>query len=671
MKRWILGSLVGLSLGACGRDSLVDSFGCPEYQLVCDGVCTDVSRDASNCGTCGAECDADEQCLAGRCRDECDERETLCADGCVDILANDDNCGSCGNECGPGRSCVDGDCTGMGCGPGLQRCGDACVDTSEDPDHCGECFVECGEGMRCENNTCESGCGQRTDCNGRCVNLQSNKNNCGGCGIRCDEGQTCDGGVCSGCPEGLVRCGEACVDLQTDPDHCGLCNSTCASDQLCSLGVCDCSGPNLSVCDGQCVDVSVDPNHCGGCNSVCEDGACAGGTCCASPDVACGDECVDLLSSNDNCGSCFDACTPGSSCIGGACYFIECPAGYTLCNDECVDIEVDSANCGGCGYYCASNAICEAGSCTQVCDFPDILCDDVCTNAATDAENCGSCGYACDEGLVCQGGVCTDPGESCDFSNLEFPMFLNGGISVADITADDDCNLYVGMQSGSGYSGLVYKVDPSIGYAQVIAEFSNRVRGLVYRPTDGLLYGTSLDRLVSVGTDGADPQTFDESNTGEYLNGMTLSPDNWGGRDGYFVVGRSTGDVVMYDPESLLPEVFLSVGSPVSDVEFSGKQLYLAVHDANEILKVTPSGSMSTFTTLPCSPDGLTVEPGVRLFASCADESSIYAIDLETGEYSWVAGAVLSGSWAPSGLLWHKGVLFVVEESYGLNAVFL
>jgi len=672
MKRWFLGSLVGLSLGACARDSLVDSFGCPEYQLVCDGACTDVSRDSSNCGTCGSECSAGEECLAGRCREQCDERETLCADGCADILADDDNCGRCGNECDPGQSCVDGECNGMGCPRGQQRCGDECVDTTQDADHCGECFAECAAGNRCENSVCEAGCGRRTDCDGRCVNLENSEDNCGECGIRCDAGQACDNGICSGCPDGLVRCGEECVDLVTDPDHCGSCEFDCGPAELCSLGVCGCFGPNLSICGDGCADLGSDPNNCGSCGNVCF-GTCLEGACCASPLAACGEECVDLLSSELNCGSCDNACGPGMSCIDGACYYVECPAGYMLCSDECVDVLSDPNNCGLCDSVCYPGYSCEAGACRANCEFPEIWCGTTCTDPETDPDNCGDCSFVCDQGLVCRDGACTDPGESCNFSKLGFPIELNGGMSVSDITADEDCNLYVGMENGGDHQGIVYKIDGASGDVQAIANFPERVRGLVYRPTDGKLYGTSLDRLVSVGTDGTEPVSFDQSVTGEFLNGMTLSPDNWAGWDGYLVVAQSTGDIVVYDPDSPSPEVFVSLGTFISDVEFSGKQLYVAAHDDSQILKVTPSGAVSTLAKLDCNPDGLAVEPGVQLFASCTVNNMgyLYTIDLDTGEYAWLASVSLSSGWAPSGLLWQNGVLFVVEENTGLNAVFL
>lgn len=578
-----LGSVLGLTLGACGRDTIRDSFGCPEHQFVCDGACTDVSSDDAHCGACGAACESGEECLVGRCRPVCEAPLTLCSEGCVDTRANTDHCGRCGNGCAPGARCVQGACSATGCPPGLQRCGDACVDTTIDADHCGECFAECDPGMRCDNNVCRGGCGDRTECDGRCVDTDTNRNHCGECGNRCSSGQTCDGGECTGCREGLTRCAGECVDLMTSADNCGACNSPCG-------------------------------------------GTCIAGVCCPGNATVCGGSCVDTTTSVDHCGGCFSPCPMGQACAAGVC--VEgCPPGLEACGDACVDVR-------------------------------------------SDPDHCGACEQQCDSGWVCRSGACITPADECDFGSLAFPIFLTGGVAVADITAGDDCMLYVGMQEAEGYTGVVYSIDGWSSDVMRVAEFSERVRGLVYREEDGLLYGTSLDRLVAVGVDGSEPRVLDGSVTGQFLNGMTIAPRNWPPGGGFFVVGRSTGDVVIYDPLALMPSTFVSIDSPVSDVEFDGQQLYLAAHYDNAILKVTPSGVVSTFAALPCNPDGLTVEPGSRLFASC-DTGDLYAIDLDTAEVSWLGWRSLSTGWAPTGLLWQPGVLLVVEQGAGLNALFL
>lgn len=628
MRRLFLGSMLGLSLAACGRGGLEDSFGCPEYLLVCDGACTDPSSDAANCGACGSACDVGQECRVGRCRDSCEEPETLCSDGCVDTQSDADNCGSCGAQCAPGARCSQGECSATGCPPGLQRCGDVCVDTATDAEHCGECFAECDAGMRCDGNVCLAGCGEQTNCGGGCVDTRNDPDHCGECRNRCASDQLCEDGGCSSCPNGLYRCDSECVDLATNPDHCGACDASCAPDAVCEQGVCSCAGRGRVVCDGACTDLGTDPNHCGSCDIRCS-GPCSGGLC------------LD-----------------------------ECPEGSVWCGDVCVDIVTDSNNCGGCGIACGPGSQCSGSLCEAVCPLPQLLCDDACIDVRTDPENCGGCDSVCEEGLECRAGKCIERGSACDFTRLPFPLALNGGISVADITVDDACNLYVGMQVGD-FGGVVYSIDGSTGDVTRIADFSERVRGLVYRPEDGLLYGTSRDRLIAVAPDGSEPRVIEDSLTGEFLNGMTLAPSNWQHGEGYLVVAQSTGEVVIYDPDSPAPETLVSPGVFLSDVEFGARQLYVASYETNEILKITPSGVMNTFVTLPCSPDGLTLEPGSRLFASCGDTGEIYAIDLETAEASWLGQFTLSPGWAPAGLLWQPGVLLVVEETTGLNALFL
>ena len=660
---------MGLSLAACGRDSLVDSFGCPGYQLACNGVCTDVSSDDANCGACGTVCDADHECLVAACRQICDDGETLCGDGCVDRQSDAENCGWCDNECAPGAACIDGACSATGCEPGQQRCGDQCVDTSSDPDHCGECFAECARGTSCENNTCVEGCANGQECDGRCVDTETARNHCGECGNRCRGQEVCAYGECSACTGEYSRCGNQCVDLDSDPNHCGDCDNECAPGAACDAGSCGGCSPGLGICDGQCTDFSVDPENCGGCGVECV-ADCVGGYCCYPPAVVCDDQCVDLQTSTEHCGDCFAGCAPGMQCQQGACYYPQCDGGFSLCGDFCTDLQSDPYNCGGCGNICSFGYQCIGGSCDVACAPPQIPCSGACVNPRNDAANCGACGYECAEGFVCRAGECTQPVEGCDFRSLAYPILLNGGISVADITVDDDCNLYVGMQQPD-FSGVVYSINGTTGVVSAITSFATRVRGLAYRSEDGLLYGAALDLLVSVAPDGSYPQTFEESVAGEYLNGMTIAPANWGEHDGYLVVAQSTGNVIVYDPEDPVPEVFVAPGGYLADVEFDGQQLYVASFGSQEILKVTPSGEMSTFTTLPCGPDGLTVEPGVRLFASCGDTGDIYTVDLETGEYAWLATFGLSRGWAPAGLLWQPGVLLVIEETTGLNALFL
>lgn len=85
--------------------------------LACDGVCVNPKTDGDNCGTCGNACaDVADNfvCSNGVCGPECATiDEQVCGDGadavCVDVQTDATNCGSCGNDCGA-DDCVAGAC---------------------------------------------------------------------------------------------------------------------------------------------------------------------------------------------------------------------------------------------------------------------------------------------------------------------------------------------------------------------------------------------------------------------------------------------------------------------------------------------------------------------------------------------------------------------------------
>lgn len=73
----------------------------------CDGVCTNVMDDRTNCGACNTTCAANRECCTGSCRD---------------LLIDNDNCGTCGITCtSSGTAALV--CSGGGCVP---RCPTTC-----------------------------------------------------------------------------------------------------------------------------------------------------------------------------------------------------------------------------------------------------------------------------------------------------------------------------------------------------------------------------------------------------------------------------------------------------------------------------------------------------------------------------------------------------------------
>ena len=68
-------------------------------------TCLNTATDPDNCGDCGNDCEGDETCCVGGCRD-------------AEFFQDDpNNCGTCGNDCGGGCgifgrecNCEDGEC---------------------------------------------------------------------------------------------------------------------------------------------------------------------------------------------------------------------------------------------------------------------------------------------------------------------------------------------------------------------------------------------------------------------------------------------------------------------------------------------------------------------------------------------------------------------------------
>jgi hypothetical protein len=176
---------------------------CPSGQVICSGICTDITSDVKNCGRCGNLCHIGEICKHGKC--VCPSNQTNCSGYCSDIMKDVMNCGECGNICSNGSTCEEGEC-------------------------------ECPSG--------------EVDCNGNCTDINKfvkDVKNCGGCGNRCPNGATCKSGKCvcpSGqkcaCPQGLTNCSGYCRNISNDVNNCGKCGFVCgnALGAYCSKGSC-------------------------------------------------------------------------------------------------------------------------------------------------------------------------------------------------------------------------------------------------------------------------------------------------------------------------------------------------------------------------------------------------------------------------------------------------
>jgi hypothetical protein len=139
---------------------------CPAGNTNCNGTCTDLTGDSTNCGTCGSICatsmaNATSSCQSGMCLTSCNAGLTNCNGACQNIAVDVNNCGACGRVCGGANGvpfCTSGAC-GLTCNSGFGDCD-------------GQSF-----------NGCET-------------NLTTTVTNCGACGHVCAAGHACVAGAC-------------------------------------------------------------------------------------------------------------------------------------------------------------------------------------------------------------------------------------------------------------------------------------------------------------------------------------------------------------------------------------------------------------------------------------------------------------------------------------------
>ncbi len=239
--------------GQCTADALCLDGACQACppNSVCDGICTDLSNDPNNCGSCFSTCPSGSGCVDGSC---C-LSNAICSGICVNLGADPDNCGVCGNKCPPAAPwCIGSTCTP--CPSGSTYCADACTDTAIDSDNCGACGVVCPANSSCANGVC-CGAGYAGSfedlCSGICTNIGTDPNNCGMCGRVCPQQMMCEEGLCYLPNGGSISCsvcrcddGTCSTDL-TFENGAGNCATgyNCLDNQLICVAECACDGRHV------------------------------------------------------------------------------------------------------------------------------------------------------------------------------------------------------------------------------------------------------------------------------------------------------------------------------------------------------------------------------------------------------------------------------------------
>jgi hypothetical protein len=330
----------------------------------CDGICKDLSDDASNCGSCGKICSGPTSgtgtaiCISGNCSVSCSGPYSACPTVNSTYCANEqtdlNNCGRCGNVCaGPtsgtgSATCNQGHCTITCSGPTPNACGTACTNVTTDVKNCGKCGTVCLATEQCVGGVC-------TD--------EPNGDPCSS-NSECSSGN-CSAGIC--CPVGQTNCSGTCVNESADVNHCGGCTNVCSTTvanahSTCSGGVCSFAcNAGFTLCNGTCVANCTGGQ---GLNTACNCECLSGQKLCNGTCIPDGDCCTD------------SDCTSPQICHLGTC---ACPTTMPSCNGACCAVVYGSQQiCSGGTRCCVPNGSsvssgpgsCDSDSCcSRICDI--------------------------------------------------------------------------------------------------------------------------------------------------------------------------------------------------------------------------------------------------------------------------------------------------------------
>ncbi len=354
-------------------------------EVCCGSACVDLTRDSSNCGTCGHSCAPGETCQGGQCT--CGDQGLICNGQCIDPQANAKHCGSCDHACGTCQTCDGGQCVDVECGDGELCCGDQCIDVTSDHDNCGGCGVVCASNQTCLHRSCQ--CVPKTCLPGKTFNQETCECECSN---TCPSGETQNPVTCA-CQDLCknVSCGE-CETCDPTTGHCVEADdeTPCGTNQVCCSGTCkdscnQCSGQpdgagcgNGNVCCGGVCQPTCGSNPCGPQMEVCTadigfyccetDATCCpgnfphhcgpdpdqNGVCCGLGTVQCGATC---------CAKATDQCTSFTLGTGQVC----CPTDSSGADSSgnCCGPDQQPIGCPGDGpvtySVCCDNSVIQAG----------------------------------------------------------------------------------------------------------------------------------------------------------------------------------------------------------------------------------------------------------------------------------------------------------------------
>jgi hypothetical protein len=236
-------------------DSCDDENACTESD-----VCTGTA--AAPTGVCAGTvitCDDNNPCTTDTCNPAsgcvftpvtdntlCGTNQICCQSGQTSVCVSNqtkNNCGVCGTQCGAGEDCCGGVCTALNTGTNCGACGVVCNTANceicaADANGQFRCTSTCVAGQECVNGSCVPTCRPGT-CSGCC---QNNVCQAGTSNLACGTG----GSVCAACPAGTQCQGGSCVPVCSV----ATCPGGCCQNNICQPGTSPqaCRGEQPGTC---------------------------------------------------------------------------------------------------------------------------------------------------------------------------------------------------------------------------------------------------------------------------------------------------------------------------------------------------------------------------------------------------------------------------------------
>ena len=508
---WLFGCAAGTTTSG-GADATLDVTAhddakgdgptCAPPQSACSGVCTNLTTDPTNCGSCGKVCATGMVCVNEACSANCGGNAIKCS-GSVDGGSKKPDAASghdAGHDAGgalDGSSGHDAGGTTEAGGHDAHLEGAAAdapgADAAPAPDgaaHDAGGVVPDASGPGDSGPLFDAGTNPKTE---YCADPASSPLNCGGCGVVCPYGPhsepECKEGKCSlQCSDGYSDCdmnpSNGCeAHTSSDPAACGTCGNTCSASNAvpgCQNGVC-----GISSCSTGFIDCDMNPSNgcetanntttnCGTCGNTCPAGPNSTAVCnpmgdcgivCAAGYADCdhnaSDGCeVNTTNNVGNCGACMNVCVlPNATpaCAASTCVIAACNPGFADCDampaDGCeINLTSNPNHCSACGKACTTpngtadcnNGACGIGSCNfGFANCPGDPADNCATDTQTNVNACGACGNKC----VLPNATATCTAGACEI------VACNFGFADCDHVAANGCEVPVDTPANCGACG--------------------------------------------------------------------------------------------------------------------------------------------------------------------------------------------------------------------------